>query len=122
MTTNANPVRTPAEVGEAYFQAWRDHDVDTLRDLLGDEIVFDGPLGHVEGGEQNAQALAGLLQIVTGVTIHRVLADGPDVMTWYDLHTSVADPAPTVNWSRVQNGRIVRMRVTFDPRGLLAAG
>lgn len=118
MTNETHP-RTPAEVAEAYFQAWRDKDVATLRELLADDIVFDGPLGHVEGGEENATALAGLLQIVTGVEVHRVLSDGPDVMTWYDLHTSVAAPAPTVNWSRVEDGRIVRMRVTFDPRGLV---
>jgi len=31
--------------------------------------------------------------------------DGPDVVTWFDLHTSVADPIPTANWSHVEDGR-----------------
>jgi hypothetical protein len=44
--------------------------------------------------------------------------DGPDVITWFDLHTHDAPPVPTVNWSHVEDGRITRIRVTFDPRPL----
>jgi hypothetical protein len=51
-----------------------------------------------------------------------MLSDGPDVLTWFDLHTTIAPPAPTTNWSRIENGKIVRIRVTFDPREILAAG
>jgi hypothetical protein len=42
------------------------------------------------------------------------------VLTWYDLHTRVASPAPTANWSHVEDGKIARIRVTFDPREILA--
>jgi hypothetical protein len=47
--------------------------------------------------------------------------DGPDVLTWFALHTTVAPPAPTANWMHVQDGWITAIRVTFDPRALLAA-
>jgi hypothetical protein len=57
-------------------------------------------------------------QIVTDIVIQKMFVDGADVLTWFDLHTSVAPPAPTANWSRVQNGKITRIRVTFDPRDL----
>jgi len=42
-----------------------------------------------------------------------------DVITWFDLHTTVAPPVPTENWSRVRARRIIAIRVAFDPRGLL---
>jgi hypothetical protein len=29
---------------------------------------------------------------------------------------------PVVNWSRVEDGKIVRIRLSFDPREMLAAG
>ncbi|MFH8471700.1 hypothetical protein [Streptomyces sp. NPDC018000] len=31
-----------------------------------------------------------------------------------------AEEAPTANWMHVEDGKIARIRVTFDPRGLLA--
>lgn len=60
--------------------------------------------------------LKGLAQIITDIEIHKIFVDGPDVLTWYDLHTSVADPIPTANWSRVEDGKIVAIRVAFDAR------
>jgi hypothetical protein len=61
-------------------------------------------------------------QIVTDIVIRKMFVDGPDVLTWFDLHTSVAPPAPTANWSHVEDGRIAAIRVTFDPRDLVAGG
>ena len=46
------------------------------------------------------------------------LVAGDNVLTWFDLHTSVADPAPTANWSHVENGKITSINVTFDARPL----
>jgi hypothetical protein len=40
------------------------------------------------------------------------------VLTWFDLATSLADPVPVANWMRVQDGKITRIRVAFDPRGI----
>jgi hypothetical protein len=38
------------------------------------------------------------------------------VLTWFDLHTTVAEPSPTANWMRTDAGRITAIRVTFDAR------
>lgn len=43
---------------------------------------------------------------------------GPDVLTWFDLHTATTGPLHTVNWRHVENGKITAIRVTFDPRPL----
>jgi hypothetical protein len=47
--------------------------------------------------------------------------DGDDVLTWFDLHLPGAPPAPVAQWCRVQGGKVKRVQVTFDPRGILAA-
>jgi hypothetical protein len=57
-------------------------------------------------------------RIVTDIVVQKRFADEPDFLTWFDLHTSVAPPCPTANWSHVENGKITRIRVTFDPRPL----
>jgi len=56
-------------------------------------------------------------QMMTGVDRKTIVADGEDVITWFELHTKVAPPTPTANWSHVRDARI---RVAFDPREILA--
>jgi hypothetical protein len=34
------------------------------------------------------------------------------------MHTSVAKPVPTGNWSHVEGGKITAIKVAFDARGL----
>ncbi|GAA4783589.1 hypothetical protein GCM10023200_16300 [Actinomycetospora chlora] len=113
-------MRTPAETMTAYFDGWRRHDAESLREVLADDVVFDGPMGHVEGVDDNVAALHGLLGIVRDVEIRHVFVDGPDVCTVYDLHTSATDtPLPTVNLAHVVDGRARTIRAIFDPRPLL---
>ncbi|MFG2293309.1 nuclear transport factor 2 family protein [Streptomyces sp. NPDC048603] len=112
---------TPAEISEKYFTAWQTGDFDTLRGLLAEDVDFVGALGTASGADACLNGLRGMAQILERIEVHTRVADGTDVITWFDLHTTVAPPAPTANWTRVENGRITRIRVTFDPRGILAA-
>jgi SnoaL-like domain len=108
----------PGQVAATYFSAWKAGDFATFRSVLADSVIFDGPFGHVEGGDACAQALQQMSRIVTDIAVQKRFVDGPDVLTWFDLHTSVAPPCPTANWSHVENGKITRIRVAFDPRPL----
>ncbi len=55
---------------------------------------------------------------MTDIAIHHTFVDGPNVLTWFDLHTTVAPPCPTANWSHIEDGKITAIRVTFDARPL----
>lgn len=59
-----------------------------------------------------------MAQIITDIVTHKRFVDGPDVLTWFDLHTTVAPPCPTANWSHIEHSKITTIRVTFDPRAL----
>jgi hypothetical protein len=48
----------------------------------------------------------------------KVFVDGPDLLTWFELHTIDVAPVPTANWMHIEDGEIVYIRVTFDPRQL----
>jgi hypothetical protein len=54
---------------------------------------------------------------MTGLEVCKVFQDGPDVLTWFDLATSVAETVSVANWMRVEDGKITRIRVAFDTRG-----
>ncbi len=107
-------------LAERYFTAWQARDERTLREVLASDVTFTGPLGQATGREDAIAGLMGMLGIVTSVDVTLRLADGDDVITWFDLHTSVAPPTATANWSHIEHGRITGIRVTFDPRAILA--
>ena len=110
---------TPEEVAAAYFRAWTDGDIDRVRPLLHPDVDFIGAMGATRGTEETLKGLAGMFAMTRQVEVIRRWADGPDVITWFELSTDTAGPLPVVNWSHVEDGQITRIRVTFDPRPLL---
>jgi hypothetical protein len=110
--------RTVAEVSDIYFEAWRAGDFARLRTILADDVTFDGPLGKASNADECIAGLQRMSQIVTDIVVHKTFIDGPDALTWFDLHTDKTDPLPTVNWRHIEDGKITWIRVTFDPRPL----
>jgi hypothetical protein len=108
------------QVAETYFDSWKKKDFATFRSILADDVTFAGPLGTAGDADECVKGITGMSEIVTDIVITKMFVDGPDVVTWFDLHTSVAPPCPTANWSHVEEGKITRIRVTFDPRPLVS--
>jgi len=108
-----------ATAAATYFDAWQARDFARLRSVLADDVDFAGPLGQVRGGDECLRGLQGLSEIMTGIQIQKVFTAGSDVLTWYDMATKVADPVPVANWMHVEDGKITRIRVAFDPRGII---
>jgi hypothetical protein len=65
-------------------------------------------------------AIQRLFAITTDVVVQKMTADGSDVITWFDLHTTAAPPASVANWRQIRDGKIIRVRATFDPRAIIA--
>jgi hypothetical protein len=112
-------IAAPDEVAAAYFQAWRSNDVDQVRPLLHPDVDFAGALATTRGIDAALKGLTGMFAMTRQVEIIKRWADGPDVITWFELSTATAGPLPVVNWSHVEDGLITRIRVTFDPRPIL---
>ena len=110
--------QNPRTVAETYFRAWKERDFTTSATILADDVGFHGPLAHADDADHCVKGLEGMAQILDDIVVQHVFVDGPDVLTWFDLHTTVAPPAPTANWQHIENGKITRIRVTFDPRAL----
>jgi len=105
------------DAAATYFEAWNARDFARLRLVLADDVDFAGPLGTAKGGEDCQRGIEGMSQIMTGIEVRKVFHDGSDVLTWFDLATSVAETVPVANWMQVHDGKITRIRVTFDARG-----
>jgi hypothetical protein len=107
-----------AKVARTYFDAWKVDDFETMRSLVDDDVTFTGPLGQVEGAEDYMEGIKGMSRIKSDLVIEKTFVDGPDVLTWYELHTTVASPVPVANWLHIEDGKITSLRVAFDAREL----
>ena len=119
MTKTETISRDAATLAETYFKAWLEKDWTTLRSILADDCTFEGPLASLDNADDCVKGLKGMSEIVTDIVVQKRVADSSDVLTWFDLHTKVADPAPTANWSHAEKGKITAIHVTFDPRPLV---
>jgi hypothetical protein len=110
---------TPIQTMRRYFETWNARDFDAFEAQLGDEITFAGPLGTANGPAECRQGIEGLARMMDRVEVLAMVADGTNVISWFELHTPDAEPIPVANWAQVEDGRVRRVRVTFDPRPLL---
>lgn len=107
-----------AKIMATYFDAWKVNDFDTRRSLVDDDVTFSGPLARLNGVEDYMEGIKGMSQIKSDIVIRKVFVDGPDVLTRFDLHTTVATPVPVANWLHVEGGKITSLQVAFDAREL----
>jgi|tagenome__1003787_1003787.scaffolds.fasta_scaffold19774490_1 hypothetical protein len=108
----------PATVATTYFDAWKAKDFDTMRSLLEDDVVFEGPLATLVGAEDYMKGIRGLSRLISEIVIRKVFVDDQDVLTWYEMRTTVASPVAVANWVHVEGGKITALRVAFDAREL----
>ena len=111
---------TPKETMQSYFTHWNDGAFDELQALFADDVDFAGPMGTARGPQECRRGLEGVASMTTDRRVITMLAEGDEVITWFELHAEGIAPIPVANRATVgQDGRIRRIRVAFDPRALL---
>ena len=113
------PASAPEDIAAAYFEAWKGNDIERVRPLPHEDVDFVGALGTTRGIYDTLVGLGGMFAMTEHVEVVHRWVDGPDVLTWFELRTANAGPMAIVNWSHVEDGRITRIRVTFDRRPML---
>lgn len=107
---------SPAAIARAFTRAWTSDDADAAATYVADGVVFDGPLGHVEGKTAYIESLRVLVRNL-GVTGVRVLADFGDAtqsLIMYELLTSRYGALLCAKLLSVKGGLIERDLLTFD--------
>ena len=107
---------TPAYIARAFTEAWTRRDMETAAGYVADDVVFDGPLGHVEGKPAYLESLTRLMENM-GVTSARVLAaygDATQALIMYELLTSRFGALTCAKLFTFHDGRIQTDRLTFD--------
>jgi len=107
---------TPVAIARAFTEAWTGNDMEQVANYVADQVVFDGPMGHVEGRDAYIESLKGLIGFmgITGAQIVTAFGDETQALIMYELNTTKFGPLLCAKLLTLQDGRIARDRLTFD--------
>jgi hypothetical protein len=108
----------PKDTMTHYFETWNARDFDGFEAQLADDITFAGPMGTASGPAECRRGIEGLSNIISRAEVVMMIGEGDEVITWFELQRDGEGPVPVANWARVRDGKVARVRVTFDPRPL----
>lgn len=107
---------TVVDIARAFTEAWTRGDIDAAASFVAEDVVFDGPLGHVDGKEAYMEGLKGLVRMlgVTGVQVISAYGDTTEALIMYDLLTERFGSLTCAKLLTMQDGKIRRDRLIFD--------
>ena len=105
-----------AQVAEGFFDAWTAKDFTRAREMLHDNVSFNGPIDTFSDADSYLASLRQLSGIITGVDKQKVFVGGDDVCVIYDLKTRPVPSSRTCEWYKVRDGKIASVSVVFDAR------
>jgi hypothetical protein len=107
---------TPAALSRTFTEAWTSGRIDAAANYVAEGVIFDGPLGHVEGKVAYLESLERLARNL-GVTSARVVAafgDAEQALIMYELLTDRYGVLLCAKLVTFRDGLIQRDRLTFD--------
>src|SRR6266511_1257448 len=103
------------EIVERYKAAMGRGDFTAARQLLHDDLAFQGPIDSFNKADDYIEATKRLANIIQSVDVKKVFADGDDVCVLYDMVTNTpAGTAFIVEWYQVRGDKIAALRAVFD--------
>jgi predicted ester cyclase len=105
---------TPEAVALAYLDAVGKKELDRVASLVDPEVRFTGPMNAYTGIRDLLAAFRNIGAIHVRNDIKRVFSDGNEVCVIYDFVTDTVGALPTIEWLRVENGRIQSINLYYD--------
>ena len=106
----------PKEVVLGLGKALNDESFQIARRYVSDDMKYVGPFGSRDGAEAYLQEIE---RFRLKFDIQKIFADDENVCVLYDITVS-GITLFACGWFQVNSGRVSSLRVTFDPRPLLA--
>ena len=107
-----------AEVVGAYHDAWTRKDYARARALLAGTLAVEVPVNNYPTAESFAAALESFGSMVSSVELLAAMSDGNQAMLLYDLEAGPVGRLRVAEHFTVEGGKITRIRVAFDARGI----
>jgi len=109
------------EIVEQYKTAMGRGDFTAARQLLHDDLLFQGPIDTFNRADEYLAASKRLATIIQRVDVKKIFAEGNDVCVLYEMVTNTpAGTAFIVEWYQVRGEKIGALRAVFDARPFAA--
>lgn len=108
---------TPAQVVDAYFEAFAARDFDGLRACLANGAFrHRSPIASIDDADTFAAYISRIGPVLEGLDRRRTFAEGDEVCAIVDYRIRISElmVVPVVVWFRVAGGRIVAIETFFD--------
>jgi SnoaL-like protein len=103
------------DVISRYHEALGKREFDVARELLKDDLRFEGPFESFDRADDYVAAIQKLFGIVESIEVRHASADGHQAVTLYDMVTTT--PAGTqlvCEWYGVEGEQVAWIRAVFD--------
>jgi hypothetical protein len=81
---------------------------------VADDVVFDGPQGHVTTAHDYLEGITNLAKNVKDAKIEAAFGENDQVLIMYVLHTSIFGDLRCAKLLTFRDGRIVSDKLAFD--------
>jgi len=98
----------------AYLDAVAKKDLGRLEALVAPDVQFIGPAATRNGIRELREAFERIGAIHVRSDIQRVFSDGNEVCVIYDFVTDTAGTLPTIEWIKLDRGRIASIKLYYD--------
>lgn len=102
------------ELVRNYIAAVANQDREALTRLLSPEITLRGPIMELVGIQAVLESFQRISAIHVRSDIRRVFVDGNEACVIYDFVTDAAGSVPTIEWLRLESGKIRRVDLYYD--------
>ena len=110
------------EIVNRYYDAWNCRKGEGLRELIADDLSYQGPLERTSSSEEMLAMAAKYAPMHGGMRMLRQFEDAGDVCSIYELMVKTKEwtlAVPTADWIKVVNGRVAGQRVFQDVREVM---
>ncbi|MBZ4188544.1 nuclear transport factor 2 family protein [Niabella beijingensis] len=98
-----------------FIEALNAENFPDARVCLREDFVFEGVLGKREGADLYIKEMT---QMKLKYQVQQAFAAGEDVCLWYEIDMG-GKMVLASGWYHTENGKILSLKVVFDPRPLL---
>ena len=109
------------EIVESYRAALGKGDFASARNLMQDNMIFEGPIDTFNKADDYLESTKRLASIIQRINLKKIFVDADDVCVLYEMVTNTpAGTAFIAEWYQVKVGKIAYIRAVFDARPFAA--
>ena len=112
----------PAQIIDNYLKAIEQGDFDRARSCLSDSFTYLGPTARFDNPKSFIDNIWHVGQILHHIEVRKTFIDGNDICTIMNFHVHLDErrSVPVVQWTTVEDGKIVSIQVFFDATDYMA--